>query len=507
MNGSCLLVHSDSNHSKETVRRTLVASSLILVAVWTVGLQFSSLFSMSQWALGDNGGHLTLARLLDDGAIPNVDFAYSYGPLAILINWFSAIAFGNSPTTFIGIHLVVRLATVLLFAFISARMIRSTPLQLIAIFAIPFFFGFDHSIAHAIERLLIVAAASFAVLKLPSHSIAMLGCAAMVRPAAAVIGCGLFVCIQGFLAVRERGKTRESMANWLNDCLWLICTQSLILIIYTVNFGFESFCKTAIPTSGMRMYSTMKRVIPFSDFQTFFPENQNLRGYLLGNPSHIIPLLLLTNVGFAIYLVVHFVRRTQTDDETSGLPGAFVILAINFIAITITYKTIHYYTPLLWICIPTAFAINQKHWTRIGSPLFLLLGLQILACTAFTAMSRLPDVGGKLSFAWNTDGLPVEADLARLRGLLKEKRLAIRTIMGEPSLLRSIGVNVSPTPYWCFRNGFNLPHEVEKARAFCQETELIVTRKDQGQVVNLLENACQDVLNETQRYVIWSRKP
>src|SRR5260370_118079 len=133
-------------------------------------------------AFGDYGLSLNAQFLIQHGYRPGVDFGYPYGPLSLLFGqlWFNL--FGLTPHAFFSAMTICDLVfAVGLAQFAASMKFRWPALALIAV-CVPFSILMDITVAHALERVLMVWALAAQADGRRSHALALATGAALVKP-------------------------------------------------------------------------------------------------------------------------------------------------------------------------------------------------------------------------------------------------------------------------------------------------------------------------------------
>lgn len=459
---------------------------ILCILAFVLANQFQSLCRFEVWALGDNGGHLTLGRLLDEGLRPNVDFAYSYGPGSVLIIRGWERLFGHDWRAFLALQLLLRATVLLLLVACLWHLDIPRPCAIVAVAVLPFFFPFEFSIAHAGEKAGL-ALAGIAVLR-RAPGVAVLGCAlaAAFRPA-----CGLLLtaALVGWYA-GALWRSPSPVRSWRTAVVRLVLpaagAQFLIAALYIPLFGTESFAQTVLPISGMRMYESQNARGPIADLPNQFPAGQNLKGYLITNPAHVRPVLLLAIVLAAVVCAVRttavlYRRDREREPEPLQLLIAFLgtTLGVAFLGSYGGGVFYLYYFPLIWLALPALLAVARPRAPRAALVAFVVLAAAPLANVAQTAWQT----GVSLAAAV-LDGPHLElssereAEVRAVRELLAGREVAALPIMGEVQMLDAHGIVTDPNPYWCFRNRFNLPAERDRVRDRVLQRQLVLSRAD-----------------------------
>ena len=202
-------------------------------------------------AFGDNGLSLNAQFLIQHGYRPGVDFGYPYGPLSLLFGqlWFSL--FGLTPHAFFSATTICDLAFALgLARFAKLLRLRGPALALIAV-SVPFSILMDITLAHALERVLIVWALAAQADGRRSHALAIATGAALVKPSMGfVYGFMLLVLIVAELW-KDSKLTAGSLAREVQTA---VVTAAVVLAASIALYGTPATFRLSLPLTGAEIY-------------------------------------------------------------------------------------------------------------------------------------------------------------------------------------------------------------------------------------------------------------
>jgi hypothetical protein len=447
----------------------LATGSAVGVAAFAFVL--TPLLNIEPWALGDAGGHLVLPKLIDGGLIPNVDFAYTYGPATIALNYLWALAFGNSWQAFFVLFAALQLALAVSLAVFTYALRLPKIAALGCLLVLVHFMRFEYSIAHLAEKILLINAATAIAYGRYSGALTLCATSALFRPASGIIAGGLIIV---GLAWHERAVRPLILA-----ALPASSVIALVAATYSLWFGPSSFALTALPISGRKLYPAPSLTEPIADLvPRFLPEGQNVFGYLGSNPTHAILFALIGLVAFC----VSFGALGRSDRRASAM--AMLALA-TIITLFVSYSGgtfYRYYVPMLWLGL-VAVAMLPSIWPVTRVPCFASLGL-IIASLIVSLTYKAPIMARELAnlassnFQMLRASERLDADLHNI--LRRVPAVSAMPFMGDVSLLSASGV-ITVAPWsWCFRNqGFNLKPELDSARRQITSYPWFVVRNDQ----------------------------
>ena len=202
-------------------------------------------------AFGDYGLSLNAQFLIQHGYKPGVDFGYPYGPLSLLFGqlWFTL--FGLTPHAFFSAMTICDLVfAVGLAQFSTSMKFRWPALALIAV-SVPFSILMDITLAHALERILMVWALAAQADGRRSYALAMTTGAALVKPSVGfVYGFLLLVFI-----VAELWKKSKLTAWFLaREVQPAVVTAAVVLAASIALYGASATFRLSLPLTGAELY-------------------------------------------------------------------------------------------------------------------------------------------------------------------------------------------------------------------------------------------------------------
>jgi hypothetical protein len=202
-------------------------------------------------AFGDYGLNLNAQFQIQHGLRPGVDFGYPYGPLSLLFGQLSFALFGLTPHASFYATTICDLVFALgLARFAGVLRMRWPALALIAV-SVPFCILMDITLAHALDRVLIVWALAAQADGRRSHALALATGAALVKPSMGFVY-GLLLLI---VIVAELWKESRLTASFLVRELqsaaatWIVVLAASILL-----YGAPATFRLSLPVTGVEIY-------------------------------------------------------------------------------------------------------------------------------------------------------------------------------------------------------------------------------------------------------------
>jgi hypothetical protein len=202
-------------------------------------------------AFGDYGLSLNAQFLIRHGYKPGVDFGYPYGPLSLLFGqlWFTL--FGLTPHAFFSAMTICDLVfAVGLAQFAASMKFRWPALALIAV-SVPFSILMDITLAHALERILMVWALAAQADGRRSYALAMATSASLVKPSMGfVYGFMLLVFIVAALWKNSK-LTAWFLAREVQPA---VVTAAVVLAASIALYGASATFRLSLPLTGAELY-------------------------------------------------------------------------------------------------------------------------------------------------------------------------------------------------------------------------------------------------------------
>lgn len=202
-------------------------------------------------AFGDYGFSLNAQYLIQHGYRPGVDFGYPYGPLSLLLGqlWFTL--FGLTPHAFFSATTVCDLAfAVGLAQFATSMKFRGPALALIAV-SVPFSILMDITLAHALERVLMVSALGAQADRRRSYALALATGAALVKPSMGFVY-GFLLLVSMVAALWKKSK----LTAWFvaREVQPAVVTAAVILAASMALYGASATFRLSLPLTGAELY-------------------------------------------------------------------------------------------------------------------------------------------------------------------------------------------------------------------------------------------------------------
>lgn len=218
---------------------------------WPVGMDFKA------FAFYDPGSALRADRLVGEGMMPGVEFAYSYGllPLTLGRAWFGV--FGRSPWAYQGLCLLMAGLLIAALARTAAALKwgwREVALLAVLIpVATPAFYLNQ---THAMEAALLAWAVAEQARGRRRHALALVTACVFIKPSMAyVYGVVLTTWI---VAEAWRGRGADPTNKWRWELLRNLCPAAAIGIVLTaamtLMWGWRTVLGTVVPTQARKSY-------------------------------------------------------------------------------------------------------------------------------------------------------------------------------------------------------------------------------------------------------------
>ena len=202
-------------------------------------------------AFGDYGLSLNAQYLIHHGYRPGVDFGYPYGPLSLLFGqlWFGL--FGLTPDAFISAATICDLIFALGLARFAASMkFRGSALALIVV-TVPFSILMDITLAHELERILMVWALAAQADGRRSYALALATGAALVKPSMGFVY-GFLLLVFIVAALWEKSKlTARFLAREVQPA---VVTAAVVLAASMALYGSSATFRLSLPLTGAELY-------------------------------------------------------------------------------------------------------------------------------------------------------------------------------------------------------------------------------------------------------------
>ena len=202
-------------------------------------------------AFGDYGLNLNAQYLIQHGYRPGVDFGYPYGPLSLLFGQLSFGLLRLTPRAFFTATAICDLVFALgLARFADVLRLRWPALLLIAV-CVPFSIIMDITLAHALERVLIVWALAAQADRRRSHALVLVTAAALVKPSMGFVY-GFLLLIFIVTALWKDSKlTASSVAREVQSAA---VTLLVVLAASIALYGVPATVRLSLPLTGVEIY-------------------------------------------------------------------------------------------------------------------------------------------------------------------------------------------------------------------------------------------------------------
>jgi hypothetical protein len=314
-------------------------------------------------AFGDNGLSLNAQFLIQHGYRPGVDFGYPYGPLSLLFGqlWFSL--FGLTPHAFFSATTVCDLMfAVGLARFAKLLRLRWPALALIAM-SVPFSILMDITLAHALERVLIVWALAAQADGRRSHALAMATGAVLVKPSMGfVYGFMLLVLIVAELW-KDSKLTAGSLAREVQTA---VLTAAVVLAASITLYGTPATFRLSLPLTGAEIYRAANNGFFTGSGQGFWYFPGVHLGYYFGTAVAFwfVATVVLIAGGCSSALAVYASFRNRQEPSPA--------------------RELTLFCALLHLAFITLFFGNSTSWTSYP----YLLSMGVAAMTPWSKHSR-----------------------------------------------------------------------------------------------------------------------
>jgi hypothetical protein len=440
----------------------------------------SPLLSIRPWALGDAGGHLVLPNLLASNLTPNIDFAYTYGPGTIALNYIWALVFGNHWSSYYVLFALLQVALAVSLALVPYVLRLPRIASIAFVLAILHFMRFEYSFAHLAEKIFLINAAILIASGRYGVALALCATSVLFRPSSGLIAGAIILIGLTWQCMRT-----ESLAGATKAIAKVSVPAACVVMVafcgYATWIGTKSFFLTVLPISGSKLYGPPSVSAALLDvLPRFLPDGQNIFGYLGANPSHAI----LLAIGGLFLFSLAYMAASKTNDRINAVGFLTLTLTGTFLT-TFSGGTFYlYYLPALWVGL-IAMAILPRIVPGIRWLSGVVLGMT-LASLLISAAYKSPSIARELAtLVRHGFNAPIVSDQLRddvneIRRKVPSGTVSALLVMGDVALLPAIGLASERPLYWCFRNqGFNLESELQRVRLQIQHNPWIVLRTDQ----------------------------
>ena len=247
------------------------------VGILAFAYVLTPLLSIRPWALGDAGGHLVLPYLLESNLAPNIDFAYTYGPATIALNYVWALLFGNHWRSFFILFALLQISLAVSLALIPYYLRLPRIFSVACVLAMLPFLRFEYSIGHLAEKIFLINAAIFIVSGRYSVALALCSASVLFRPSSGLLA-GAFILI----GLTYHYVRRQGLVGGIKSIATVSVPSACVMIIagglYGAWIGPKSFFLTVVPLSGSKLYGAPSITVPLRDLlPRFLPEGQRSR--------------------------------------------------------------------------------------------------------------------------------------------------------------------------------------------------------------------------------------
>jgi hypothetical protein len=451
-----------------------------------------SLQFLDRWAREDQGGHLVLVQLLDAGLQPNIDFGYSYGPLAVLAGQVWAATFGNHWQSVFVLLLLLRLVSAVLLVSIVARFHLSKLVQTVFALGLYRWLSGNFYIAHFGEQIGLL----FAIRSMMDSKIdrALAGCAlaSLFRPAAGFVVGFALVLVVLWRAMFQRNEPWQNRFAYIARSIAPAAALEIITAaIYVLLHGAASYAWTLLPITGSRWYSELEGNFLSAGWRQYFPADQTWKGYLT-NPTHLDLLVLLAIAAGVIVAAVQYFRNSATkqgqDIQADNLLLLICVGLIVLSAVTFCYGGnlgLINYGSFFWLGLFAAWKVLEPILGKLGTVIMALVGINLVAFTIFSLPGVPALLGSKSHLYAESVRLPESLflinkneydELESVRTKVEGYTIAFPAYMGDVTLLSHVGISASLNTYWCLKR-LSLPEELARARKQIRGAQFILLKK------------------------------
>jgi hypothetical protein len=235
------------------VKRQLCLFTLFATEIAVItALSLPSLMLFRNFAFADWGTNFTLQYLLSTGLLPNIDFGYPYGNLALLFGhlWFSAI--GATPNTYAAAMLICNLLVAWAIALLMTQLQLNGAALVLVFVTLPYAMQVLYpNFAQAIESVLLTGALAAQACRRRGLALGLVAAGCFAKPSLSyVYGLILLVLILWDLHSQQR-LTLPTAVRALAPAG--LCMVGLFLIL-ALGYGADSTARTLLPTAGAANY-------------------------------------------------------------------------------------------------------------------------------------------------------------------------------------------------------------------------------------------------------------
>ncbi len=205
------------------------------------------------WAFSDQGANLTAQYLTAHGYRANIDFAYHYGLLPLLLGriWFSLS--GATPHACVLLVFLCTLAAAWALARIALNLELGITGVAFLVIALPLAIPFNPpNLAHALEAALLSNALAEQAAQRHSRSLALATAGLFVRPSMSYVYGFLLLLLLLWRLNQERHLNLRRMSKALLPAL---LTGTVLVAILGFVYGFPSLVRAVFPLTGLSTYS------------------------------------------------------------------------------------------------------------------------------------------------------------------------------------------------------------------------------------------------------------
>ncbi len=323
-------------------------------------------------AFGDYGLSLNAEFLVQHAYRPGVDFGYPYGPLSLIFGqlWFGL--FGLTPHAFFSAMAICDLVfAVGLAQFAASMKFRGPALALIAV-SLPFSILMDITLAHGLERVLIVWALAAQADRRRSYALALATGAALVKPSMGfVYGFLLLVFI-----VAELWK-KSKLTAWLlaREVQPAVLTAAVVLAASMALYGVSATFRLSLPLTGAELYRAANNGFFTGSGQGFWYFPGVHLGYYFGTAVAFwfaASVVLIAGGCSSAFAMLAFFRNSEEPSPARELTLFCALLQLAFITLFFGNNSSWTSYPYLLVMGVGAMTLWSKYSEKLVWPLIVL---------------------------------------------------------------------------------------------------------------------------------------
>lgn len=415
-------------------------------------------YAFTNYVFGDIGSSWHAIRLIRNGSLPGVDYAYQYGAFSLGIFDLGLRSLGNDPVGCwrFGLVCTILLGTICL---VYARRIEATASAwilgscwIIASQRILFL-----SAAHAVEPVVLASAVLAASSGRPETAVALSVVAWFVKPSMAIILGSLFFCWR----LLDASGIRDALSMAGRMLAQVAITAVVCFGVSALWLGHRSALSMVVPNQGVSVYKAMN----FGFFRGTGSYLWNMPGgslgYYFGTEAAAWLTINLAMILLALATIIRWFGRKLADHAYRDRPGELFVILVTahsaFVCLFFgTFWTWSYYAWLLWMAMMLGMTWASRHCVR-----------QSLCISTSIALALLTVVGNYSNFESTRSSVLNDVPVEDRYGLYGSPNFAtawrqVRTRMDDRPTYVSLmfgegeGVLGPPffsAPFWCIAPG------------------------------------------------------